>query len=321
MKMQPSSPRRHANAPERRPDLSPVVWDPFSGDPLLVAPRRAARPHDTGAASTDGNGCPFCEGAEAETPAEVLAVRPGGGAANGPGWLVRAFPNKFPVMGTDEGVHEVVVTTPRHVTNLADAHDQEVSRAVEVWAQRLEAAGHDGRVLWPFLFLNQGAAAGASLQHSHAQVVGLPFAPPKLVRRANTFLTAHTCPICSDLAEADNRLVTHHGDIVAWCPKIPPLSGAIWLAPRRHTAGWADDLDADAVARSVRDVARRLRKALGLETVNMWLHQRRPGEGGRYHWHIEMIGRIGTLGGMELGTGALTVATDPEALAERLRAA
>lgn len=299
--------------------MSPVSWDPFSGEPILFAPRRAERPHDAGGDSTADNGCPFCEGAEAETPPEVLAVRPGGGGADGPGWTVRAFANKFPAIATEEGVHEVVVTTPRHIVSLADATDEEAGRAAWAWAERLEAVGEDPRGLWPFLFLNQGAAAGASLQHSHAQVVGLPFSPPKLVRRANTFATANVCPVCADLAVAGSRTVADYRELVAWCPAIPPLSGTVWIAPHRHIAGWADEFDPALVGRAVRDVMTRLRETLGAEAVNMWLHQRRPADGGRYHWHIEMIGRLGTLAGLELGTGAIAVAQDPETLAERLR--
>jgi UDPglucose--hexose-1-phosphate uridylyltransferase len=301
--------------------VSPVLWDPFSGEPILLAPRRAERPHDTGAPSTAGNSCPFCEGAESQTPPEVLAVRPGGGPPDGPGWLVRAFANKFPAVAPDEGVHEVIVTTPRHIVSFADATDEEVSRAVWAWSERLAAVALDERRLWPFLFLNQGAPAGASLQHSHVQMVGLPFSPPRLVRRENVFAMARICPVCADLATASPRMVADGGEIVAWCPAVPPLSGTIWLAPRRHVAGWADELDSGAVGRALRDLVARLRSALGAEAVNSWLHQRRPGTNGHYHWHIEVVARLGTLAGLELGTGAIALAQEPEALASRLRSA
>ncbi|MDX6554523.1 MAG: UDPglucose--hexose-phosphate uridylyltransferase, partial [Miltoncostaeaceae bacterium] len=65
---------------------------------MLVAPSRAERPHDVGPRARGGGDCPFCPGSEAETPPEVLAERPGGGAPDGPGWLVRAFQNKFPAL-------------------------------------------------------------------------------------------------------------------------------------------------------------------------------------------------------------------------------
>lgn len=301
--------------------MSAVLWDPLTGDPLLLAPARAARPHDTDAAGAAAAACPFCEGREAETPPEVLAVRPGGGPADGPGWLVRAFANKYPALPPEEGVHEIVVSTPRHVVSFGDLTDEEAGRAVSAWAERLRAIGADARGLCPFLFLNQGAAAGASLQHTHAQLVGLPVAPPRLVRREAAFAASSECPVCADLASADARLVCEAHGLVAWAPAVPPLSGTLRLAPRRHVPAWGDDLDVVAVGCAVRDLVRRVPDAFGVNALNLWLHQRRPGGRGPYHWHLELVPRRGTLAGLELGAGVVPLTQTPEEVAERMRAA
>ena len=312
--------RRRESAPARPPDrVSPVLWDPFSGEPRLIAPRRASRPHDSQAPSTEGDGCPFCAGAESETPPEVFAVRPSGGPPDTPGWLVRAFANKYPAVDPGEGVHEVIVSSPRHVTNLADLDEEQSERAVAAWAERLAAVARDERRLWPFLFLNQGAAAGASLQHSHAQVVGLPFAPPRLVRRESTFAVSGVCPVCADLATAADRHIARVDGLAIWCPEVPPLSGTIWLAPVRHVAGWEDELAAAAVGRALVSLFSWMRRGLEAEAINLWLHQRRLDAGGRYHWHVEIVARPGTLAGLELGAGAYVILQDPVAVAARLR--
>ena len=128
-----------------------------------------------------------------------MAVRPGGGPPDTPGWLVRAIPNKFPAVAPEEGVHEVIVNTPRHVVRMGDLTDEEAELAGGAWADRIAAVEADPRGLWPFLFLNQGAAAGASLQHTHAQLVGLPLEPPRLVARERAFDEAAECPVCADL--------------------------------------------------------------------------------------------------------------------------
>jgi UDPglucose--hexose-1-phosphate uridylyltransferase len=262
-------------------------------------------------------GCPFCEGNETLTPPETLARRPAGGPADGPGWLVRAFPNKYPALTPEEGVHEVIVPTPRHVVLFSDLTDEEATRMITAGTERLRAVGADSRRLWPFLFLNQGAAAGASLQHSHAQLLGLPFSPPRLVARERAF--AAGCPICEDLAADDPERVVVEGDgLVCWCPAVPSLSGAVRIAPREHVPDWDAGLDAAAVAALVRDLLGRIGRGLGTDALNLWLHARRPG-GGDYHWHLEVVPRLGTLAGMELGSGVLAVAVAPEATAARLR--
>jgi UDPglucose--hexose-1-phosphate uridylyltransferase len=288
---------------------------------VLVAPRRSERPHDTGRHALAAGPCPFCEGNERATPREVFADRPTGTAPDGPGWRVRAFPNKYPVTNPLDGIHEVVVTAPRHVTSLADLTREEASRAVTAWAVRLETTALDERGLWPFLFLNQGAPAGASLEHSHAQVVGLPFGPPRLVRRDMAFQTAPSCPLCLDLAGPGERMVAEADGVVAWCPEVPPLSGTVRIAPRRHVPAWTDVLDPDAVGGMIRRVSAAIAQATGVRDLNLWLHQGRPGGGGRFHWHIEMVGRVGTLAGLELGAGVFPVTQDPCDYAERLRAA
>lgn len=290
---------------------------------MLVAPARAGRPHDV-AARVPGRAapdCPFCPGNEGETPPETMAVRPGGGAADGDGWLVRAVPNKFPALAPEEGVHEVIVNTPRHVTRLAELSGEEAGRAVAAWAGRVAAVAADPRGLRPFLFLNQGAAAGASLQHSHAQLLGLPFDPPRLVARERAFATTRACPVCADIAAARDRLVAEGGGLVAWCPEVPPLSGTVRIAPARHVPDWEAWLDPEALGRCLRDRMGELERAFGESAANLWLHQRRRGSGADFHWHVDAVPRLGTLAGLELGAGVVAATRSPSDVASRLREA
>lgn len=286
---------------------------------MLVAPSRAERPHDVGPRARAGGACPFCPGNEAETPPEVLAERPGGGPPDGRGWLVRAFPNKFPALPPQEGVHEVIVNSPRHVAAFADLAPEEAARAAGAWAERLAAVAGDPRGLWPFLFLNQGAEAGASLEHTHAQLVGLPFAPPRLVARERAFAEAGRCPVCAELATAGERVVAEGEGLVAYVPGVPPLSGTVRVAPARHEPAWGPDTDTAAVGRLVRRLLARIGAAFGAPAANLWLHQRGPGGTDRYHWHLDAVPRLGTLAGLELGAGVIAAAHAPEAVAARVR--
>jgi len=298
--------------------VTPLLRDPLTGEPVLIAPARAARPNDV-RRPAGREGCPFCPGNEARTPPEVLAVRPGGGPSNTSGWLVRAFPNRYPALAPEEGVHEVIANSPRHVARLSDLTDEEASRAVGGWAARLDAVARDPRGLWPFLFLNQGAAGGASLQHTHAQLVGLPFAPPRLVAREHAFAEADRCPICADMADDAARIIAAAEGLVAWCPRVPTLTGAVRVAPAEHAPDWGAGLDRGALGRTLRHLACRIADALGGDALNLWLHQRRPAGTGSFHWHIDLVPRLGTLAGLELGAGVLALTRSPEAIASLLR--
>jgi UDPglucose--hexose-1-phosphate uridylyltransferase len=283
---------------------------------VLIAPVRALRPHDVGEEAPTA-ACPFCPGNEHETPPTRAAV------GDGPtGWGARAFANRYPAIDPAEGEHEVIVNSPRHVLRMGDLTDDEAVRAVGLWADRLAAVTEDARGLWPFLFLNQGASAGASLQHTHAQIVGLPFGPPRLVARERVMAATPRCPVCADVAGAGGRTVIDDGSgLVAFCPKVPPLSGTLRIAPVAHAPHWASGLDAAALGRMLPACARAVGAAVGGGALNLWLHQRGPGGTDRHHWHIDMLPRIGTLAGMELGAGVIAVALAPEDTAARLRGA
>lgn len=306
--------------------MSPVRWDPISGVPLLIATDRTRRPHDTTRGepddrppSSDGpvEGCPFCPGAEDETPPEVWADR-AHGVANAPGWRVRAIPNRYPVLPAHEGVHEVIINSNRHVTALWDLAGADLARAIDGWALREQAVREDPRGLWPFLFLNQGANAGASLQHSHAQVAGLPFAPPELSRRAAAFARSGVCPICAELEDPSLALITGRGPLVAWCPKVPPLSGGVRIAPRRHAARWPAR-PGTMLAPLLGPVFRELCAVVGTSAANLWLHSAHDGASDGFHWHIEIVPRRGTLAGLELGAGVFALLIDPVGLADAVR--
>ena len=298
--------------------MSGVRRDPLTGRRILIAPSRASRPHDVHESAPRVD-CPFCEGCEETTPPETDAVRPGGGPPGSPGWTVRVVPNKFPVIAPEEGVHEVVVHTPRHVTELVHLREDELSGALAMWARRLTAIALDERGLYPFCFLNQGAAAGASLQHTHAQIVGLPFAPPRLVARERAFADGAD-PIASDMvAPGHPRFVAEGEGLTAWIPEVPPLTGTVRIASREPAPSWEVGSDFGAIARLLLDVLGRIDASFESPAINLWLNQARPGDGGPYHWHLDVISRLGTLAGLELGTGVIAVAMSPEAAAERLR--
>ena len=126
--------------------------DPLTGEVILLAPGRAARPHTVTDAPNDlsgPRGCPFCPGHESDTPPEV--ARLGSGRADAPGWRVRAFPNLYPIIGGPDahegatGAHEVVVLSPDHDRDLGGLDDDETIEVFGVLRDRYAAharAGH-----------------------------------------------------------------------------------------------------------------------------------------------------------------------------------
>ena len=210
--------------------------DPLTGLKVVFAPRRAGRPLSFEASEThDGarTDCPFDEGREDQTPPETWAMRPEGGPADSDGWLVRSVPNKYPVLAGPDGEagsgpvdplaqgrgdpelfvstpavggHEVLVHTPQHLVALADLGREQLERVLEGWSARIDA---HPEAKYVHVMVNEGAAAGASLEHSHTQLYALGFVPAAVAREREHF-TAHNtrtmggCLLC-DLLRADVR--------------------------------------------------------------------------------------------------------------------
>lgn len=276
-------------------DRCRIEHDPSTGRPILVAPARRGRPMLTVAGQDGADICPFCPGAEQQTPPESDAIRPDGSPPNGPGWTVRAFPNLYPAARW----HEVIAEGARHLPQPGDVDPAVWREALVMWRRRIAHFERQDGVRCAFLFKNVGREAGASIAHAHTQLLGLPMLPPRLeleldrARRHGAIVLPEL-----DAAEADGRLVIAGQRHLAFCPRHPKLPYETWIAPvdpdDAFDAGAADE---DLVAVMWR-VFRAIDLAFGGPAFNLWLH-RVPGE--RFHWHLEVQPRTGYLAGLELG--------------------
>ncbi|MBL9079994.1 MAG: DUF4921 family protein [Planctomycetes bacterium] len=289
-----------------------LLVDPTTGRPILMAPLRQKRPLHTGAGAGSAP-CPFCEGHEAETPPEVDAERDRG-RADGPGWIARAFPNKYPA----NEHHEVIAEGHHHAEQPADLDVATWRRCLALWQRRVRALEARPGVRCTFLFKNVGAIAGASIAHNHSQVLGLAELPPRLQLELQAARALGACPWCATLATAaaEQRLVfaTAHHAVLA--PEPPKLPNETWLLPRRCDDDFLTT-DLESLATALHALFTALAQAYGRPACNLWLH-RVPGA--RFHWHLELQPRTGQMAGLELG-GDMYINSIPATLAAaRLRA-
>jgi UDPglucose--hexose-1-phosphate uridylyltransferase len=271
-----------------------VLTDPTTGRPILMAPRRRARPQLAGR-DADPALCPLCPGHEDHTPPEVDAVRAAGSAPDTPGWSVRAVPNLYPATTH----HEVVVEGAEHEMQPGRLSEQVWHDALAVHRRRVAHIEAQAGVRTAYLFKNVGARAGASLAHNHTQVIGLPMLPPRLELELAQG-KGRPCAYCEEAhtAEVEGRVVAIGEHHVALCPRAPKLPYETWLLPRAHDADFVAELHAQDLAATMHRLFRALDGALGDPPFNMFLH-RIPGAS--FHWHYELQPRTGNLAGLELG--------------------
>jgi UDPglucose--hexose-1-phosphate uridylyltransferase len=302
--------------------------DELSGRWVLLAPARAARPHAWGATATtprSGRACPFCAGHEHETPPEV--ARTGTGAPDTPGWRVRVVPNLYPIVGGEDaaagasGAHEVVVLSPEHERSFAHLTDDQAIEVLLVLRDRVRHHLQHGRA-YVQAVINHGAAAGASLDHPHAQVVALDFVPPAIAEAMERLDRAGRDVVAAGAAAAPSQdLAVVTGPAAAWCPEASSLPYELRIAHRstRARLDEATDAELEVVAVAARDALARLDAALGDPPYNLVVHTAPPGRPGFFHWYIEVQPRIGVVAGFELGTGLYVNVVSPEDAARQLR--
>lgn len=325
--------------------------DPLSGLRVIIAAERGDRPgawlQVAARTPVDPRADPFREGQEDQTPPEVYALRPDGGAPDGPGWRVRVVPNKFPALapggeaapdplahGRGEpnlfaaspaaGAHEVIVNGPAPVSSLLDLGAEGLAEAMSVWQQRM--AAHLGAT-YVHLIVNEGDSAGASIAHTHAQLYALPFVPAVVARERERSTAYHDRTQGRDL-QADllqeevrrrERVVAVGPDAVALCPFASHVPFHVQLLPRAARPRFEDGGPTGAA--TLHEVLERLAATLGdVPPLNLWVRTAPPGATS-FSWRIDLLPRLAHPAGLEMGAGVQLCVLAPEVAAERLRAA
>ena len=329
--------------------MSELRKDPVTGRWVIISTERRKRPTDFRLESVTiapADGCPFCEGHEHMTPRELLALRANGGGPNGPGWDLRVVPNQFPVLrveGTLDrqaeglfdkmngiGAHEVIIETPKHELTLATMDDAAVEQVLWAFRERVQDLKQDRRFRYIIIFKNHGSAAGASLDHSHSQLIALPIVPREVrdeVDGARAHFAAKErcvfCDIVRQEAKDSRRLIADNADMVALAPYAPRFPFETWILPKRHQSLFEDAPRHEyaALARLLGDILRRMNRALRFPPYNLLIHSAPLAEpaGDYYHWHVEIIPSLTKVAGFEWATGFYLNPTSPEEAAQVLR--
>ena len=176
-------------------------------------------------------------------------------------WLVRCIPNLYPAFGPpkqpqdeteilkDEcfgyavGHHEVIVESPNHDEDPADAQLPQLELVIHAYIDRLRELSAKPYVKYVSIFRNYGQRAGASLSHAHSQVIATPVVPVIIQEEMDASKAFYgkqgKCVFC-DIIEQESkgpRLVyDSDSDFVVFAPyaSINPME--FWIVPKRHGA-------------------------------------------------------------------------------------
>ncbi len=332
--------------------MSELRKDPVTREWVILAKERAKRPDDfignkpKEKKTAHDPKCPFCEGNEAKTPPEVLAYRPLDSKKNTKGWQLRVINNKFAALSLDGdlsrkdvqlfdsmhgiGAHEVVVESTDHSKNIALYDIKTVENVLWSYCDRYLALKKDPRLKYISVFRNHGKIAGASLAHPHSQIVATPMIPQKVWHKVTGVAQyreyREQCVYChiieSELKEK-SRIISKNGSFVALSPFASRSPFETWILPLKHNACFAymNRFEVSDLAEILKDTMLKLYNCLDDPPYNYTMVTA-PCDTDNldtFHWHLEIVPRLTTPAGFELGTSVYINVTPPEAAAKFLR--
>ena len=344
--------------------MNEIRCDPLSGYRVLIAEGRSARPRDYETSHVVGSksNCPFCAGNEKESPEEVLRVS---SADDTDLWQVRVVGNKYPALsaptqsGVDptsanptihsspashcshlpdneisavpgEGLHEVIIESPEHYVRTTELGVTQLTAVLQATKKRVEQIRNIPTVRSVHIFKNVGPTGGATIEHTHSQLVALPIIPPALHRELSVMVThqqrTERCLLC-EMQEieknTEKRFVAENSNFTAFCAYAGRQPGETWIVPKKHQA----DFSAMSLSecRSFAEILDRvlsyLDVALQMPAYN-YMFQSAPLEGdsiGHYHWRLVILPRVTTQAGFEWSSGCFINPVAPERIAEAMR--
>jgi len=335
--------------PELRKDIVTERW-------VIIATERAKRPHDflPTATEPDHSPCPFCPGNEEQTPPELWASRTVGGP-NQRGWNVRVIPNKFPALRIEGdmnreaegiydrmngiGAHEVIIDTPQHDEALEDQPTSHIALALTASKERMIDLQRDTRFRYILVFKNVGREAGASLRHSHYQIIATPVTPfhvkTKLVGARDYFQRKERSVFHDILRQEQrekSRVVFENEGFLVFCPFAARFPFELCILPKRQAADYhsIEPTELLQLAEALKVTLGKLSRGLAKPQYNLIIQTAPSRNGYRrggywdtidqdFRWHIEILPRLTQTAGFEWGTGFYINPTRPEDSAAFLR--
>jgi UDPglucose--hexose-1-phosphate uridylyltransferase len=289
---------------------------------VIITPLRAQRPKETKTEEgiKENINCPFCP----ENINKKLIIDE---IKSKKGWATLSLPNIFPALSLENekayGTQELIIDSPYHTKTMANFSLLQIEQVLHLYAKRTKALSQNQKLEYILCFKNQGANAGASMIHSHSQVLASKILPPRVkeelrLAREKKEKTG-ICPYCQTLKNELNspRKIWEDKYVGAFAPFASEYHYEAWIFTKRHL---------DNITNTNKQEIRSLAKALQIITkkldhlhiaYNLYMHQVVSDK--EQHFYIKIQPRDSVWAGVELGSGLIINSVPPEAAAAEYR--
>ncbi|KAM0053104.1 putative galactose-1-phosphate uridyl transferase, class I, HIT-like superfamily [Helianthus debilis subsp. tardiflorus] len=331
--------------------------DAVNNRTVILSPARSRRPSDFKSKSqakpdsnpsSDGQPqCPFCAGNEHQCAPEIFRS-PEDSTSD---WKVRVIENLYPALSRDLkvksddneycqadvtagdvslggfGFHDVIIESPVHSVHLPDLSASRIADVLLAYKKRIEQLCAVDSISYVQVFKNHGASAGASMSHSHSQIIALPVIPSTASTRLNSMKECHNqtgkCVLCN--IHTNKLLIDESTHFISISPFASAFPFETWIVPRYHSSHY-HELDEDKaidLGGLLKLTLQKLSVQLNDPPYNYMIHTsplRITSSQLPYtHWYIQIVPQLSTIGGFEMGTGCYINPIFPEDAAKILR--
>jgi UDPglucose--hexose-1-phosphate uridylyltransferase len=266
-------------------------------------------------------------------------------------WQVRGFSNKYPALDPNDvsaaqtssplflalpgrGEHQVLVETPVHNRFAASRTQREMVRLMEAYQQRHLSLMEESWVEYVLVFKNHGQEAGTSQEHPHSQIIASPIMPDSVQRRGEAaqehYHRTGTCLMCQVVEEevrSGRRVVFQEQQFIVFHPFAASRPAETWIVPSEHQPSFAQASgeDVTGLASALLRTLKKLSVGFGDPDFNYVLHTSPKSAENQHpecwHWYLQIIPRMSTAAGFELGSGIFINTMPPEETASIMREA
>lgn len=280
----------------------------------IIASHRSSRP----LIGKQKGGCPFCR--ENEKQLEEIHDE----VWDEEKLLVRILANKYPAItrtGHYTGVHDVIVDTAHHLEHPKDFTVEHWKILLLAMQKRWHYLSQDNRNVFIQIFKNYGILAGASIYHSHWQLIALHQIPYGMEQQYVKYQKKGFCFFCSKKYLEDGFLIYETDLWRLIAPSNPEYNYEVWAVPKQHRQhygeltlqeieeiGWLSKRLLMSYDQLVPEGAFNICMMSG-DLRNKW----------QYHFHIKFMMRVGHIAGFEIATHCHIIMVDPRMYALKIK--
>jgi UDPglucose--hexose-1-phosphate uridylyltransferase len=309
---------------------------------VLFAPNRAKRPSMLNSISevkTDIGSCPFEKGNEHLTPNELCRI------GTSDDWRCRIVPNLYNAVSIEEenrsykqgcfpkksgfGAHEVIIETPDHEKQMYRFSIEEFSDYLNIIKNRISDLKNDHRLKYFSIFKNHGENAGATMEHSHSQLIATPFLPKREKEdlefykdyKKETDRDFFTDIIYEEL-NIGETILFEDSMVIAFCPYASKYAFEVHIIVKDENINSildCEDKHIYALSETMEFVYSKLFNALGDFSFNMILKNGDiTSKNNSNRFHIKILPRLYKIAGFELDSDIFINTFLPESAAKIL---